>query len=118
MHLDPLEPFGTHVAMALLKEFPTASSQALQHLLPAAWSGGDSDQLLGLVRGSLAKCKAKAITDSHRLWLATGFLLAPSEFKLEIENLEKDAARDLIWALRDSIGFRRGSKTDGRALSL
>lgn len=118
MHLDPLEPFRTHIAMALLKEFPTASTQALQYLLPAALSGGDLDQLLGLVRSGLAKCKAESITDSHGLWLATGFILAPSEFKLEIENLEKKASLDLIWALRDLMGFRRRSKTDGRSLSL
>ncbi len=118
MHLEPLEPFRTRVTMALLKEFPTASTQALQHLLPAALSSGDLDDLLGLVRIGLVKCKAEVIADSYVLWLATGFLLAPSEFRHEIENLEKDTSLNLIWALRDLMGFRRRAKPEGRSLSV
>jgi hypothetical protein len=60
----------------------------------------------------------EAITDSYLLWLATGFLLAPSDLRNEIESLEKNASLNLIWALRNLMGFRRRSKPEERSLTV
>lgn len=120
MHLDSLEPFRVQVAMAFLEEFPTTSSQSLQELLLIALNGSDPDKLLELIRCGLAKCRTESIEDSYSLWLAAGFLLAPSEFKQDFETLETGGVLRMIWALRDVSQFRRGGSgmSDGTPLSV
>ena len=118
MDLKALVPFRTAVAMSLLEGFPAAPAQALRHLLPAALAAGNFDNLHLLVRGGLSACQAEDRAESRSLWLAAGVLVAPVEFRLEVERLEKEAARAVIWAIRDLSGHRRWPTTERSALSI
>jgi len=115
LHEAALQPYRARVAMALLKEYPYGPAQALRNLIQVAMSEGDLSQFMEVTRDAIADGSCNV--ESRVFWCAAGFLVAPSEFGIPCNDLEGEAARQLIWALRDLSGFARQRFGDGPALS-
>lgn len=115
LHEATLQPYRAGVAMALLKEYPDASAQALRNLIQVAMSEGDLSQFMEVTRAAIADGSCNV--ESRVFWRAAGFLVAPSEFDLPCNDLGGEASGQLIWALRDLSGFAGQRIGDGPALS-
>jgi hypothetical protein len=117
MHLDQLRAFRHESAMSLLREFRPTQRFELCDLLGVALRA-HSDELVGLARERAIQCKAQENISCYSLWVAAGFIAGPAEFRAELDNIDTEQRKALLWALRDLSGGSRNSGNESIRLAV
>jgi hypothetical protein len=108
LHKSGLQPFRGETAIKLLTEFPNAPNDSLKQLIQAVMSGCDSSLFVTLAKDVVSNGLDR--DDALVLWLAAGYVVAPSEFISYCDALDESGLDALIWALREVSGYARRSK--------
>lgn len=109
LHQAELQPFRELAAMTLLTEYPNAPNDSLKRLIQAVMSDCDPSLFTSLVKDVLARGLDR--DDALVLWLAAGYVVAPSEFISYCEALDESGLVALVWALREVSGYSRRSRS-------
>lgn len=103
-----LQPFREATAMRLLTEFPNAPNDSLKQLIQAVMADRDPCLFVTLAKGVVAEGLNR--DDALVIWLAAGYVVAPSEFISYCAALDESKLVALVWALREVSGYARRSK--------
>lgn len=109
LHQAELQPFREATAMTLLTEFPNAPNDSLKRLIQAVMSDCDPSLFASLARDVVSKGLDR--DDALVLWLAAGYVVAPSEFISYCDALDESGLVALVWALREVSGYSRRSRS-------
>lgn len=106
----PVARIATAIALELAREFPNAPEETLRTLLHASLRHHSGDVLRLLVQNVL-NSKSVLGLQQHVLWLATGYLLCPDEYEVELDAL-LDGSMDATWAFYFFIGIAKPHAPD------
>jgi hypothetical protein len=95
--------------MTLLKGFPNAPNDSLKRLIQAVMSDCDPSLFASLAQDIVSKGLDR--DDALLLWLAAGYVVAPSEFISYCDALDESGLVALVWALREVSGYSRRSRS-------
>jgi hypothetical protein len=115
LHQAELQPFRKVTALNLLTEFPNAPYGSLKRLIQSVMSDCDLSLFASLARDVISKGLDR--DEALVLWLAAGYLVAPSEFILYCEAQDEKGLVALVWALREVSGYTRRSKSQTSKLN-
>ncbi len=115
LHQTGLQPFRQATVMTLLAEFPNAPSDSLRRLIQAVISDCDLTVFASLAKDVVSKGLDR--DDALVLWLAAGYVVAPSEFISYCDDLDESGLVALVWALREVCGYSRRFKNQTSKLN-
>jgi hypothetical protein len=115
LHQTGLQPFREATVMTLLAEFPNAPSDSLRRMIQAVMSDCDPSLFVSLTKDVVSKGLNR--DDALVLWLAAGYVVAPSEFISYCDALDESGLVALVWALREASGYGRRSKNHASKLN-
>ena len=115
LHQAGLQQFREATVMTLLAEFPNAPSDSLRRLIQVVMS--DCDLTLFVSLAKVVVSKGLDRDDALVLWLAAGYVVAPSEFISYCDALDESGLVALVWALREVCGYSRRSKSQPSKLN-
>lgn len=105
-------PWRAKLGLKLLSDFPSTPPRNLGNLLHAVIFDQQSHHKLIKLAISTINKRGCVTMQQRAQWLATGFLLAYSDFQAPLANYSKQ--RDwVIWSVRDIIGYSRHHTQDG-----
>lgn len=108
LHQPELHPFREVTAMTLLTEFPNAPNDSLKRLIQAVMSDCEPSVFASLAQDVVSQGLDR--DDALVLWLAAGYVVAPSEFTSYCDALDESGLVALVWALREVTGYSRRSR--------
>jgi len=114
LHQSELQPFRQATAMTLLTKFPNAPNVSLRRLIQLVMSDCEPSLFASLAQDVVAKGLDR--DDALVLWLAAGYVVAPSEFISHCEALDESGLVALVWALREVSGYARRSSNQASRL--
>lgn len=104
--------------VGLLSRFPQMHSDALESFLWMAKDDGAWSQFSHATAAGVAAEitqddeKRRDREDTRRLWLAFGFLTEPERYRQQIETLDDDAAKAMVWPLLRAGSLDRHRDSD------
>ena len=114
LHQSELQPFREVAAMTLLTEFPNAPNDSLKRLIQVVMSDCDPSLLASLAQNVVTRGLER--DDALVLWLAAGYVVAPSAFISHCSALDESGLVALVWALREVSGYSRRSRNQATKL--
>jgi hypothetical protein len=109
LHQAELQPFRATTAMELLTGFPNATGNSLKRLIQVVMLDCDPSLFVSLTKDVVSKGLDR--DDALLIWLAAGYVVAPSEFISYCDALDESGLVALVWALREVSGYARRSKS-------
>lgn len=93
----------------ILRTFPHMHHDALEKMLRIARMDGMWPKLQAATEAGVATDNSRVRNETRSLWLAFGFLNEPERYRAQLESLEDDTARDMVWPLLKigSLDFHR-----------
>ena len=114
LHQSELQPFREVAAMTLLTDFPNAPNHSLKRLIQFVMSDCDPSLFASLAQDVVSKGLER--DDALVLWLAAGYVVAPSEFISHCSALDESGLVALVWALREVSGYSHRSRNQAPKL--
>ena len=108
LHQPALHPFREVTAITLLRAFPNAPNDSLKRLIQVVMSDCEPSLFASLAQDVVSKGLDR--DDALVLWLAAGYVVAPSEFISLCDALNESELVALVWALREVSGYARRSR--------